>query len=290
MAPWVTAFFSRPSLVFAVAILLRLGLLIYGRWQDTHSPVKYTDIDYLVFTDAAWFVARGRSPYDRATYRYTPLLAWLLYPTSWRSSSIPWFDFGKALFAAGDIVTGWLIARILRRKQGMTVEASMKYASIWLLNPMVANISTRGSSEGLVAVFVVALLSAVLDERASLAGLLLGFGVHFKIYPFIYAASAWWWLGPGPAEMLQQEGDWIKKLKPLFTPQRVALAREALISFSVLNAVMYYLCVLPPLLLARCADMSYEATACHLSSIATSTISLAPIIDTTSPYTTHCCI
>lgn len=124
----------------------------------------------------------------------------------------------------------------------MTVEASMKYASIWLLNPMVANISTRGSSEGLVVVFVIALLATNLERKISLAGLLLGFGVHLKIYPFIYAASAFWWLGPSLAHMYR-EGDWSTKAQAFFTPQRLVLAREALISFSVLNAVIYYLYV-----------------------------------------------
>ena len=183
----LSAFLSRPILVFGAAILLRVVLLIYGRWQDANSPIKYTDIDYLVFTDAARFIARGRSPYDRATYRYTPLLAWLLLPTTWDTESIPnsiWFDFGKALFAAGDIVTGWLIMRILVRNQGMSVERAMKYASLWLLNPMVANISTRGSSEGLLAVIVVALLWSLLQRRIRGGGYAVGVGCSFQDLSF----------------------------------------------------------------------------------------------------------
>ena len=238
----LSGFFARPELVFGAAILLRLNLLMYGRWQDANSPMKYTDIDYLVFTDAARFIARGRSPYDRATYRYTPLLAWLLYPTTWTTNGL-WFDFGKVLFATGDIVTGWLIMRILVERHGMSVERASKYASLWLLNPMVANISTRGSSEGLLAVIVVALLWTVLQQRIVLAGAFLGLGVHFKVYPFIYAASIWWWLGKD--EPAQSSTNLWTKVTSMFTvtKERNDLARASFVTFTALNCFMYLLCV-----------------------------------------------
>ena len=238
----LSTFFSRPYLIFGAAIFLRVVLLLYGRWQDANSPVKYTDIDYLVFTDAARFVAHNRSPYDRATYRYTPLLAWLLLPTMWDTEAIPhsvWFDFGKAIFAAGDIMTGWLIMRILVVHQRMSVERALRYSSLWLLNPMVANISTRGSSEGLLAVLIVSLLWAVLQRRIALAGVLLGVGVHFKIYPFIYAASIWWWLGSGNSSVRQDHV--VGRVKALFTRERIELATESFLTFMVLNFVMYYM-------------------------------------------------
>jgi phosphatidylinositol glycan class M len=225
----LAAFFSRPWAVLGASIILRLGLLFYGRWQDANSPVKYTDIDYLVFTDAARYLSNYSSPYERATYRYTPLLAWLLYPTTWGGI---WFEFGKALFAAGDVVTGWLIFRILRGK-GMATERSMKFASIWLLNPMVANISTRGSSEGLVVVIVVALLWATLQKRTVLAGCLLGFGVHFKIYPFIYAASIFWWLDGAATKR------GTSLLQGLLNYERVTLALSSFLTFMLLNYVMF---------------------------------------------------
>lgn len=280
-----SSFFSRPSLVFGAAILFRVVLLIYGRWQDANSPMKYTDIDYLVFTDAARFMSRGRSPYDRATYRYTPLLAWLLLPTTWETKAIPnsvWFDFGKALFAAGDIVTGWFIMRILVQTKGMSTESALKYASLWLLNPMVANISTRGSSEGLVAVIVTALLWAVLQRRIKLAGFLLGLGVHFKIYPFIYAASIWWWLGSDGCSTSSES--LVTKIKSALTPERLSLAIQSFCAFMALNCVMYFLYV-RSLSNARHL-LIYLAMDRPSSNIATGITSLASTTGITSRSTT----
>ncbi|KAA6410293.1 MAG: GPI mannosyltransferase [Lasallia pustulata] len=144
----MSSFFTTPK-VFISAILLRTILLFYGLFQDAHSPLKYTDIDYYVFTDAARYVSRGLSPYQRETYRYTPLLAWLLLPTTWGGTA--WFSFGKVVFALSDVVAGWLIVLVLRSPAGggMSTNRALKFASIWLLNPMVATISTRGSSEDL---------------------------------------------------------------------------------------------------------------------------------------------
>jgi phosphatidylinositol glycan class M len=60
--------------VFGGALIVRLLLLGYGYLQDNFMTVKYTDVDYEVYTDAAREVANGNSPYDRTTYRYTPIL------------------------------------------------------------------------------------------------------------------------------------------------------------------------------------------------------------------------
>ena len=125
-------FFHSTSRVIVLSILLRVVLILYGIYHDAHSPLKYTDIDYFVFSDASRFVHKQQSPYQRETYRYTPLLAWLLVPNAWRG----WEAWGKVVFALGDVAAGWMMILILR-KRGMNHERSLKYSSIWLLNPMV---------------------------------------------------------------------------------------------------------------------------------------------------------
>jgi phosphatidylinositol glycan class M len=51
----MSSFFSfRTTLV--VSLILRILLILYSEWHDAHSIVKYTDVDYLVFSDAARFV------------------------------------------------------------------------------------------------------------------------------------------------------------------------------------------------------------------------------------------
>lgn len=225
----------RPSILLPLATLLRLALILYSRYQDTHSPLKYTDIDYLVFTDAARSLAHSRPPYDRATYRYTPLLAWLLYPTTWGGW---WFESGKLVFALGDVLTGWMGWRVLEGHYGMGRARAGKFVgAVWLLNPMVANISTRGSSEGVVCAVVVAVLWAGLEGRAGVCGALLGLGVHLKIYPFVYAAALWWGFGETGRGVLEE----VRRPWGMVNGRRGKLVAASVGVFMGLNGVMYLL-------------------------------------------------
>lgn len=240
--------FTSP-IIFTSAVLLRVILLFYGLIQDKYFPLPYTDIDYFVFTDAARYVSHGLSPYERETYRYTPLLAWILLPTARPGTA--WFSFGKVLFALADIVAGWLIVLVLRSPAGggMKTDRALKFASIWLSNPMVATISTRGSSEGLLGVMVVALLWAVLSKRIMLAGVLLGLAVHFKIYPFIYGVSILWFLEPqgnsvskkssGPSEKDPSAASVLQLGQAFLTRSRIILLVSSLTTFMALNIFMY---------------------------------------------------
>lgn len=122
------------------------------------------------------------SPYSRETYRYTPLLALLLAPNEWLHPS-----FGKYLFAACDILNGYIIYLLVKKEN--TTKIATVCASVHLLNPMVFSISTRGSSEALLCTFVLLTLYASLRSHWKSSAMLLGLSTHWKIYPFIYGVS-----------------------------------------------------------------------------------------------------
>jgi phosphatidylinositol glycan class M len=189
--------------LLVLAGLLRVLLICYGVFHDARQALKYTDVDYYVFSDASSFLLRPQSiaagaygqhlarqgyiigsPYDRATYRYTPLLAILLLP-----NSLVHPLFGKYLFAAADLVIGYLLYITLTQHQGVSpARAKLSVSLVWLLNPIVANISTRGSAESVLGVLVVGSLVAANSGRWRTAAIVFGMAVHFKLYPVIYAA------------------------------------------------------------------------------------------------------
>jgi len=167
-----------------LSMLLRLVLIAYGQHQDETMEVKYTDVDYKVFTDAARHVYEGDSPYNRHTYRYSPLLAYMMVPNIACSPNV-----GKLLFALCDVLAGYLIYTILR-SDGLCSEARARLSScLWLYNPLVMNVSTRGSAESVIVSLVLLTIHLYRQKVFILTGLVYGLAIHMKIYPIIYCLT-----------------------------------------------------------------------------------------------------
>uniref|UniRef100_A0A3B4TMQ0 GPI alpha-1,4-mannosyltransferase I, catalytic subunit n=1 Tax=Seriola dumerili TaxID=41447 RepID=A0A3B4TMQ0_SERDU len=135
---------------------------------STKSLYCTPTFDYHVFTDAARFITEGESPYNRSTYRYTPLLAWLLTPNIYLS-----MVFGKILFVL------CLDSEVCHCVfWGIYVQTARRVSSLWLLNPLPMGVSTE-DAESILAALVLGTLLCMEGKG--------GCCVHMKIYPITYA-------------------------------------------------------------------------------------------------------
>ena len=178
--------------VLFLSAAVHATLILYSLWHDKNFQFKYTDVDYWIFSDAARAVSLGLSPFVRTTYRYTPLLAYLLVPGHWLKLEA---SFGKFLFSAVDLCVGFLIYRLLRLKGWHSVDAARSAAVAWLLNPMALAISTRGNAESIVCAVCLGVVYLLMVRKRVAAALLFGFAVHFKLFPVIFAPSILFFLG-----------------------------------------------------------------------------------------------
>ncbi|CAN8252540.1 unnamed protein product [Cochlearia groenlandica] len=167
--------------VIGFSVILRVILIVYGEWQDSHMEVKYTDVDYMVFSDAASLMASGESPYKRTTYRYSPLLAFLLIP-----NSIFHRSWGKFIFSASDLLVGLFIRTILKQRK-VPEEICTYSVMVWLLNPFTFTIGTRGNCEPVVCAMILWIIISLMQGNLSQAAFWYGLVVHFRVYPIIYA-------------------------------------------------------------------------------------------------------
>ena len=174
--------------LFIASVIIRILLLTYGHIHDTLFTLKYTDIDYVVFSDAAMHVCNGASPYKRETYRYTPLLAWVLVPNCYFPL------FGKILFSLLDVFAGFVIYCIVNgRTHG---EYSRRLATcFWLFNPLNIIVCTRGNAESVVCILVLLTLGCLKSGWVKCAAILYGLAVHFKVYPIVYALPLYLYCG-----------------------------------------------------------------------------------------------
>jgi GPI mannosyltransferase 1 subunit M len=187
------------------SLAIRLVLIAWCEIQDKYFEVNYTDIDYIVFTDAARYISKGLSPFERATYRYSPLLAYALLPNiyvhqcfgkvmhalhglgrpvAWRLNS----SVVQVLFAFLDVIAAVALSSLVQQ-YGLSRRHSTWAAAAWLLNPFTATISTRGSCDVIVIVMMLSVLWLLNKRQLLAAGALYGLAVHFRLYPIIYTPS-----------------------------------------------------------------------------------------------------
>ena len=95
---------------FSLHFALRMFLIGVADYLDKQSEtgLKYTDIDYQVFSDAATKVYLGGSPYEAHTYRYTPIVAYLCLVNNFIHPLA-----AKVIFCGCDILMGYILWTII---------------------------------------------------------------------------------------------------------------------------------------------------------------------------------
>lgn len=193
--------------LLAYGLLSRLCLILYGGWQDNHFKVKFTDVDYHVFTDAANYTLNGHSPYERATYRYTPIIAWLLMPCH-----IVHIVWGKGLFVLVDLIVAKLIVQILEIYA--VDEKAIKVAVCsWLFNPIIMTVSCRGNAESIISMSVIATVYCLLKKNVILSGLIFGFSIHLKVFPVVNALAFFLYLRNTEVSVIKRDSLLSKLMK-----------------------------------------------------------------------------
>jgi len=270
--PWLL-----PHIILSAVI--RFSLVLYGLFHDQVFTLKYTDVDYSVFTDGALFVSEGRSPFLRNGYRYSPLMAVVVLPNIYFTRV-----FGKLVFVLFDLLTGYMIYKVLEKLPRLVSRNAMVSSCLlWFYNPLPIVVSTRGSSDSIQTFLVLLLMYLLTTRRTLLAGLVFGLAIHVKLYPVIYVFAIFFVLRRQPSHhhyhhhSLKEKGSkvdneitnfasssrstscLIDKLSPgrdkvngdnfkknlwiwnPFTKQRMTFFFSAMVSFTVTTGLAYHL-------------------------------------------------
>lgn len=241
----IRKFFSLPLKYHLIlGTFVRLALIWYANYHDEHFDVSYTDIDYKVFTDAARHVYNGNSPYKRHTYRYSPLIAYLLVPNIFLFN-----EFGKVLFTVFDILITLALKTLVEYQLGWknkekTSVISTYCALFWLYNPMSVAISTRGNADSVPCFFIILSIFFLQTDviksilQYVLSGFLLGISIHLRLYPLFFSFPMYLSLGTRKIRRVT-----FKEVLLYLLPNtnQLTLALSCIITLASLTLGMYFL-------------------------------------------------
>lgn len=210
-----------------LALAIRIGFILFGLVQDYFAEVSYTDIDYKVFTDAARHVLNGKSPYERHTYRYSPIIAYLLVPNIFTFNL-----FGKFFFSVCDVLVIDLVYKILKL-DGLTGSQCKFYSFFWLYNPLSIIISTRGNADSLAALLVLSTLLLFKEKKIFLCGILHGFSIHLRFYPIVFSLALYFAIDDSHTNLI------VRSIYP--NRKRFLFVLSSVFTFGIITYLFFYL-------------------------------------------------
>lgn len=191
--------------------ILRLLASFYSIFHDSYfEHLKFTDIDYHVFTNGSKQIVEGKSPYSNEEFRYPPIVGLLFVPNILLNQNI-----GKLFLISADILAGHLQYK-LNIYQGVHRVNSKLFLIIWLFNPFTVVISSRGSFEPIITLLVLASLYFLSSSNHLIAGLIYGLSIYTKMYPVIYCLLFYAYISERKPYMINQSKVfyWFKTFAP----------------------------------------------------------------------------
>ena len=188
------------------------------------------------------------SPYQRATFRYTPLLPLLLSPTVTHPL------LGKLLLVPISLAVPLILLWSPNDDTARLGEGQAPFWPthlLWTLNPFVLNITTRGSPEAVIICLVVATIGCLraagirsdhktgkVDAQSTststsweiYAAILYALSISYKIYPVIYAPSIW--------VSLSRRHGWLR-----WDIWRFGMV--TVVTMMIINGLLFSMCALP---------------------------------------------
>lgn len=225
--------------ILLYGFVFRLLALAYSAGHDCFiDHIKYTDIDYHVFTNGSRSLVNNENIYLHNTeYRYSPLISLIFVPNLFIN-----MNFGKLILVISDTLCGYLLY-ILNIHQGTHRMKSKLFLILWLFSPSTWIISTRGSFEPILMMLILFTVKTLaISNQYILSGLLYGLLIHLKLYPIIYAFTIYIYLiNKKPYLKTQTKiSYWLNTLKPNYNHYKYFISTLVALFGATYLSYIYY--------------------------------------------------